>query len=206
MVAVAETIFLYFKLPETRPPRTSDRTTTNGSTNGSTKPRTAPARVDSTGLPLLNLTHFLFLLIFSGMEFSLPFMTYDLFNYDSAHNGRLLGFIGLVAALLQGSIVRRLRPGVVVKLGLVACITAFTLLARVASQSALYAAATCLAVTSASVVMSLTALASLRVEETQRGAVMGAFRSAGQAGRALGPLLFCKFPGVRVGREEEWRR
>ncbi|CRK10996.1 hypothetical protein BN1708_017108, partial [Verticillium longisporum] len=37
-------------------------------------------------------------------------MTYDLFGYGSAKNGRLLGFVGLVASLLQGGVTRRLPP------------------------------------------------------------------------------------------------
>ena len=69
----------------------------------------------------------------------------------------------------------------------------------------LQTAAVCIAFTSATVVNSLTALASLQCEESRvdeatgeiieehpelaKGKALGTFRSSGQLGRALGPLL-----------------
>ncbi|CCX06467.1 major facilitator superfamily domain-containing protein [Pyronema domesticum] len=178
VLLVTETLYLYFKLPETRVVRTSDE-------------KKSAAKVDSRGLGLLKWTHFLFLLIFSGMEFSLPFMTFDLFNYSSAQNGRVLGFIGLLASLLQGGFSRRAKPGFVAKLGLCSSAMSFFLLAKTNSQGMLYLSAAFLAVTSACVVTALNTLASLRVGEENRGRGMGEFRSAGQIGRAIGPVLFC---------------
>ncbi|KAI2476096.1 hypothetical protein Ptr902_12564 [Pyrenophora tritici-repentis] len=69
--------------------------------------RSTETRARTNSHTLLNATHFTFILFFSGMEFSLPFMTYDLFSYQAKDSGRLLGFIGLVASLLQASVVRR---------------------------------------------------------------------------------------------------
>jgi len=163
---VVETLFLYAKLPETRRPRTEEQ-------KASAEP------VDSKGLGLLKFTHLFFLLIFSGMEFSLPFMTYDLFNYSPAQNGRVLGFIGLLALLLQAGFSRRAKASVVAKIGLVSSALSFFLLAKTDSQGMLYLAATFLAVTSACVVTALNTLASLRVGAENRGREMGEFRSAG---------------------------
>jgi MFS family permease len=162
----AETLFLWFKLPETRKTRTEAE-------------KAAVKKVDSKGLGLLKFTHLFFLLIFSGMEFSLPFMTYDLFNYSSAQNGRVLGFIGLLASLLQGGFSRRAKASVVAKIGLLSSAASFFLLAKTNSQGMLYLAAAFLAVTSACVVTALNTLASLRVGEENRGRGMGEFRSAG---------------------------
>jgi hypothetical protein len=120
-------------------------------------------------------------------------MTWDLFNFDSAKNGRMLGFIGLVASLLQGSFVRRAPPSRVVKTGLVASATSFALLSRVSSQIELYIAAFFLAVTSATVVTGLTALASMRVGEMERGRVLGGFRSAGKF-LVMDPYSFSSTP------------
>jgi len=125
------------------------------------------------------------------MEFSLPFMTYDLFNYSAAQNGRVLGFIGLLALLLQAGFSRRAKASVVAKIGLVSSALSFFLLAKTDSQGMLYLAAAFLAVTSACVVTALNTLASLRVGAENRGREMGEFRSAGQVGRAIGPVLFC---------------
>ncbi|KAK4155123.1 major facilitator superfamily domain-containing protein [Chaetomidium leptoderma] len=186
---VTETVYLYFSLPETLPSMAQ----TAGAAGSAEKkePRAAPAPVERTNSHfLLNLVHMTFLLFFSGMEFSLPFMTYDLFEYSSARNGRLLGYIGLVASILQGGVTRRLPPLLSVRIGVVACLVAFALLARVSTVSGLYLAATGLATTSATVVSGLNALSSFEANEDERGRKLGMLRSWGQLGRGLGPVLF----------------
>ncbi|WVF65796.1 hypothetical protein IAT40_000533 [Kwoniella sp. CBS 6097] len=177
--------------------------------------------------------HGLFLLFFSGAEFTLTFLTYDLFQATNAQNGKLLSFIGVLSALLQA---RHVRPSLarvgemkVASRGIASCIFALSLLATlpfpVISTSALrssivlYGAATFLAYTSATVVTGLTAAAASYTDENtpsssyltgkgqdqgrgqgaikedgrrallQRGRALGGFRSRGQLGRAIGPLL-----------------
>ncbi len=184
---VVETLYLYLRLPETRPPKPSPDKSTRALDS---------RRVTHTNQPwTLNLIHFLFLLPFSGMEFSLPFLiASSLFpghQSPSKVNGRVLGFVGLVASLLQGSVVRRLPPLTVIKAGVLSCATAFFMLAHVKTMGALYGAATFLAVTSATVVTGLNSLGSFEANESNRGEVLGALRSWGQLGRALGPLVFC---------------
>lgn len=186
---VTETVYLYFNLPETLPSLTNKQ---NGAATDKKPVKEAPAMpVQRTNSHLLlNSVHFTFLLFFSGMEFSLPFMTYDLFGYTSAKNGKLLGYVGLVASLLQGGVTRRLPPLVSVRVGVVACFAAFALLGRISTVPALYLAATCLAVTSATVVTGLNALSSFEANEGERGGKLGMLRSWGQLGRGLGPVLF----------------
>lgn len=192
---VTETVYLYFSLPETLPSMSGNvghaATTVGGKkgkANGKAEEQKPIQRTNSH--TLLNAVHFSFLLFFSGMEFSLPFMTYDLFGYSSAKNGRLLGFVGLVASLLQGGVTRRLPPLMCVKIGVVACLIAFVLLGQLTSVSMLYVAAACLATTSATVVTGLNALASFEAKEAERGGKLGVLRSWGQVGRGLGPMLF----------------
>lgn len=188
---LVETLYLYLALPETLP---AAKPTTNGTAAKSDAEKSKSQ--SGTNAPyLLNLTHFLFLLPFSGLEFSLPFLiTTSLFpNHPSPSklNGRLLGFVGLIAAILQGSIVRRLPPLTVVRIGVVACTFAFFLLAYVQTQAGLYGAGALLAVTSATVVTGLNSLGSFEAQEGERGKVLGALRSWGQFGRATGPIVFC---------------
>ncbi|RYP77864.1 hypothetical protein DL771_000961 [Monosporascus sp. 5C6A] len=182
---VTETVYLYFFLPETLPSSTAAQA------DAKKKKTAGPAPVQRTNSHfLLNLVHFTFLLFFSGMEFSLPFMTYDLFQYGADKNGRLLGFVGLVASVLQGGVTRRLSPLLTVRVGVSACLLAFVLLGRITTVGALYAAATCLATTSATVVSGLNTLSSFEAGERERGGKLGALRSYGQLGRGLGPVLF----------------
>ncbi|KFH42742.1 Major facilitator superfamily domain-containing protein-like protein [Hapsidospora chrysogenum ATCC 11550] len=185
---VIETVYLYFYLPETLPALTGN----GGEGKGKkTQQAATPKKAERTNSHfLLNAVHFVFLLFFSGMESSLSFMTYDLFAFNSSKNGRLLGFIGLVASVLQGGVTRRLPAIVSVRAGVLACLAAFALLGRVSTVGGLYAAATCLAVTSATVVTGLNTLSSFEAGEDERGGKLGILRSWGQLGRGLGPVLF----------------
>ncbi|KAI1203607.1 major facilitator superfamily domain-containing protein [Nemania serpens] len=179
---LTETLYLYIALPETLPLKTEKKGAPNAAT------RTFKTRTNSH--VLLNAVHFLFLLFFSGMEFSLPFMTYDLFQYTAAKNGQLLGYIGLVASILQGGVTRRLSPLLTVRIGVGACLVAFAILTRAHTIRSLYLAATCLATTSATVVSGLNTLASFEASADERGGKLGILRSWGQLGRGLGPVLF----------------
>ena len=129
---------------------------------------------------ILNSTHFIFILFFSGMEFSFPFMTYDLFAYSSSQSGKLLGFIGFIASILQGSVTRRLHPLRVVQLGVVSCAVSFFLLGQLTSETGLWVAAALLAITTATVVTGLNSLSSFEAGEAERGVKLGNHRSWGE--------------------------
>lgn len=185
---LTETVYLYYALPETHH---AHQPKTNGSKAIENNNNPIEKHTRTNSHLLLNLTHFTFILFFSGMEFSLPFMTYDLFSYGSKQSGKLLGFIGLVASILQGGVTRRMQPLRVVQLGVLSAAVAFFLLSRTTTEKELYIAAALLAVTSSTVVTGLNSLSSFEASKDQRGEKLGNHRSFGQAGRALGPLIFC---------------
>ncbi|KAI9831087.1 MAG: hypothetical protein M1826_003985 [Phylliscum demangeonii] len=187
LIAV-ETAYLYRYLPETLPSAAAPSSATAPRRRSHDDP---PATTSTNSHRLLNSTHFLFLFFFSGLEFSLPFLTYDLFGYGGRQSGRLLGFIGLVASLLQAGVTRRLDPLRAVQAGVLSAVLAFFVLDRLRSERALYAAAALLALTSATVVTGLRSLSSFEAAESERGEKMGNHRSWGQVGRALGPVVFC---------------
>ncbi|KAG8526247.1 uncharacterized protein KY384_000240 [Bacidia gigantensis] len=176
-LVVVETFYLYFYLPETLP-SSRPQATSNGSSVQSKSSTPLTARTNSHAL--LNFTHFVFILFFSGMEFSLPFMTYDLFAYTSSQTGRLLGFMGLIASLLQGSLTRRLHPLRVVQVGVVACTASFILLSQLHTESQLWTAAGLLAVTTGTVVTGLNSLSSFESGDSERGEKLGHHRSWGE--------------------------
>jgi len=172
-------------------------------------------------LSSLKYVHCAFLGVFSGVEFTLTFLTFDLFDWNNSRNGALIAYIGLISALLQGGYVRRAIPkigeAVMAQRGVSSCIMALAIMAVLPQLKislgikAIFVAAVFLAFTSATVVNSLTALASLQCdsgvegedqsgEKTElyeaepklaKGRALGEFRSAGQLGRAVGPLLAC---------------
>lgn len=189
---IVETLYLYRYLPETRPERS--QSVANGSANKKQANKSTSHKTTNSPY-LLYAIHFLFLAPFSGLEFSLPFLItsalYPNHPKPMMINGRLLGFVGLIASILQGSIVRRLSPLTVVKAGILSCAAAFFLLAKVQTAGLLYVAGGLLAVTSATVVTGLNSLGSFEAKEAERGEVLGSLRSWGQFGRAIGPLLFC---------------
>ncbi|KAL3466564.1 major facilitator superfamily domain-containing protein [Aspergillus heterothallicus] len=210
LLIVLETAYIYACLPETHPrltklsqtPSATSAPAEDAKSLSSTTPK--QPRKHTNNPTTLNILHLLFLLPFSGMEFSLPFLTATFYTNSiaspSALNGRLLSTMGLIASLLQGSIVRRLPPLLTVRIGVVSATLSFFLLSRVSSLTGLYTAASLLAVTSATVVTGLNSLGSLEASEEERGVVLGRLRSWGQAGRAAGPVLFCSMFWW-VGRE-----
>lgn len=201
VLILTETIYLWACLPETHPRLTTLKQEDVTEADGKEKSQSngvsgAVSRGHTNNPALLNAVHFLFLLPFSGLEFSLPFLTATLYAgtttaSPAALNGRLLSLMGLIASLLQGTVVRRLPPLITLRAGVITCALSFFCLARVSSPSGLYAAGSLLAVTSATVVTGLNSLGSFEARDADRGAVMGRLRGWGQAGRAAGPILFC---------------
>jgi MFS family permease len=144
-------------------------------------------------LTVLSLFHFVYLFVFSGMEFTLTFLTFERFNYSNTQQGRLLGFMGIVTAIIQGFYVRR-QSGKELKMviqGLLTCTIGLTILSLFHTEDALYYGIFFLAITSGTVITCLTALASFEVSENDSGTVLGWFRSSGQLGRAMGPIVCC---------------
>ncbi|KAI0081707.1 MFS general substrate transporter [Panus rudis PR-1116 ss-1] len=228
-----ETVFLIVALPETRgkgkqiqqEAEKEEEKKTNGTLNGHMDPREDKPKKLSVEERLVLLgdlkwTHLCFLAVFSGVEFTLTFLTFDLFDWDNRQNGALIGTIGVVSAVLQGGYVRRamskIGEGKMARRGVYSCILALiclSILPRFVSTrtslavNLLRAACVCLAFTSATVVNSLTAYASLQCDdagvdpdtgkvieehpELTKGKALGSFRSFGQFGRAVGPLIAC---------------
>jgi len=223
ILLVSETVFLVLALPETRGKRSSaveleaTRAKNGNATTSPSRAHTVSERLSL--LESLKQIHFLFLGIFSGVEFTLTFLTFDLFDWNNTQNGKLIGSIGVVSALLQGGYVRRSLSRVgelkMARDGVSSCamgLVALALLPRFTSTQPniafrlLQIGAVCLAFTSATVVNSLTAHAALQCDEgvdpdsgkpiegpseLAKGKALGNFRSSGQLGRAIGPLLAC---------------
>ncbi|ORZ33494.1 major facilitator superfamily domain-containing protein [Catenaria anguillulae PL171] len=197
LLIFAEIIYLQVALPETIHVHRAKQAAASASAASSPVHIQAPTQSAKqqarTHLRTLSALHFAYLFLFSGLEFTLTFFTYDRFAYTNRQQGTLLGFIGLVASLVQGGYTRRRAHKVgehrVAMQGIASCALGFALLATTQRASAqLWVGATMLAFTSATVVTCLTTLASL---QASRGQAMGMFRSWGQLGRAMGPMVAC---------------
>lgn len=139
-----------------------------------------------------NLVYFIYMLAFSGMEFTLTFLAVERFAFSPAQNGGMFLFIGFVLILVQGGIVRRLANPVGEKRlavsGLACGVLAFLALAFAAQIGPFFIALAIMAISIGLTSPTLSALVSLYSDETRQGANLGIFRSAGSLARAIGPL------------------
>ncbi|RIA98712.1 major facilitator superfamily domain-containing protein [Glomus cerebriforme] len=215
-----ETFYLYTSLPETA--YISHEKSSQQEEKFITKNQlqnTLSISTRKSNLKILNWIHFLYLFFFSGMEFTLTFLTFDLFDFTNMQNGKLLGYIGILSALIQGSYRREaynVGEKLLVVLGIVSCSIALAVIAFLTGLSNgitwLYVGATFLAFTSATVVNCLTSIASMQCDDERqlenensegsnnvaqnnniipKGQALGTFRSFGQLGRASGPIAAC---------------
>lgn len=208
VLLIFETIYLFTYLPETaldktrqkEPVITSPSKTTPLNNNNNDK------HENIKKIKQLNLIQGLFSFLFSGMEFTLVFLTFDVMDYSHMQQGKLLGYMGILSALIQGGYVQRqgqkhgekklILQGIFFGSMGLSCLTLIGSELFSSSSSSLrtyilYLGVACLAMTSGTVVNSLTSLVSLYCDENEKGKVLGVFRSCGQLGRALGPLSAC---------------
>lgn len=191
LLAVGNLIFVLVALPETHQvePAASPRIA-----------RTAnPLRLFRTqeypGVTVTNLTNFVFLTAFSGMEFSLTFLGLERLSYGPQRNAMMLLFVGLVLVAMQGFYVRAYSPIVGPRRmaihGFLFCIPGFMIIAGAESTPILFAGLLLMAVGAAQVIPCLTALVSVYTPADDQGRVLGVFRSLGALARGVGPLVAC---------------
>lgn len=153
-------------------------------------------QIFTTGEPEVrrtNLLYLIFMLAFSGMEFTLTFLAVERFAFSPAQNGGMFVFIGFILIIVQGGLVRRLAGPVGEKrlalAGLLFGITAFLTLAMALQLGIFFIALALLALSIGLASPTLSALVSLYSSENDQGVALGVYRSAGSLARAIGPLL-----------------
>ena len=60
---------------------------------------------------MLGRVYFLFLFLYSGLEFTLTFLTHTRFDFNASQQGRMLLYVGILMAFFQGGLVRRVQAG-----------------------------------------------------------------------------------------------
>lgn len=145
------------------------------------------------GLRLTNLVYLLYLTAFSAMEFTLTFLAVERFAFTSRGNAGMFVYVGLVIALVQGGLVRRVVPRYgerrVVLLGLSLLIPGFAIIGGSEATATFLGGLGCIAVGSALAMPCLSALASRYASEEHQGLALGTLRSMGALSRAVGPVL-----------------
>ncbi|XP_054264987.1 major facilitator superfamily domain-containing protein 10 [Macrosteles quadrilineatus] len=200
-LALADIIFVVFFFRETLPSK--KRASLSASISQTTAYISVPALFnftavtdlpakDSKELRMLGLVYFVYLFLYSGLEFTLTFLTHLTFGFNSMQQGYMFFCIGLVMAVLQGGYVRRIPPHNTKKMasfGLLLIVPSFLCVALASTTILLYTGLFLYAVSTAFVVPCMTTMASQFGSVAQKGTVMGIFRSLGALARAIGPVV-----------------
>lgn len=189
VLSLANLLWAVTHLPETLPP---ERRGTSAHVR-SVDPRVlfgsaaAGARVAR-----VNLIYFLAFAAFGAAEFTLVFLAVERFGYTARDNAWMFVFVGLSIALVQGGAIRRLAPRYgdrrLALAGQALIVPSFVVIGLARSPGVLYLGLFLMAVGSALIVPSLSALASRYAPPERQGLALGSFRSVGSLARALGPL------------------
>jgi DHA1 family tetracycline resistance protein-like MFS transporter len=191
-LAFANAILLYFTLPETV-------TAEHPARQRETESRWSLMlrSLKQARLAFVLLIYFLFVVAFSMLTTTFALYTMYRFGYDAQHNGYLFLFIGLIAAVVQGTLIGRLAK----RFGEIPLVIAGALLFTVSlfivpfvgphagGIAALLAICGTLAIGNSLATPSLTSLSSKSVNRSEQGSVLGVTQSAASLARVVGPVL-----------------
>ena len=188
LLALINLTWAIFRFPETCP-----RDTHEPKKHSSFNPFARLRTLKVLGLQRVNLVYFLYLLAFAGAEFTLTFLAVERLEFSRTDLAWMFVAVGLVIALVQGGLVRKIAPKVgerfLAQAGLLLTIPGFLFIAGAETATALYAGLIFMAVGSAFAMPCFSALASLYAPDENQGLALGAFRSMGSLARATGPVL-----------------
>ncbi|XP_077877045.1 major facilitator superfamily domain-containing protein 10 isoform X4 [Ictidomys tridecemlineatus] len=151
-----------------------------------------PTRDKLGSLRGLGLVYFLYLFLFSGLEYTLSFLAHQHFQFSSLQQGKMFFFIGLTMATIQGTYARRISPGrevAAVKRALLLLVPAFLLIGWGHSLPVLGLGLLFYSFAAAVVVPCLSSMVASYGSPGQKGTVMGTLRSLGALARAVGPMV-----------------
>lgn len=181
-------IFGFFKLPESLAPE--DRTGATASINPFRRLRVLVGREAIrpllAGVLLLNLA-------FAGLQSNFAVFAEARFGFGPTEIAFLFAFIGLMAVIMQGFLIRRLVPifgeARLAVTGLALMAAAFALIAFVPAAWLLYPVVGLLSVGSGLATPSLTSLISRRVSPREQGGVLGGTQALTSLTMVVGPLV-----------------
>lgn len=147
--------------------------------------------LSTSGLQRLVILFFLVTFVFSGMESVFALWSERAFGWGATQNGYVFAYTGLVAAAVQGGLIRRLRkrfgePMLILQ-GAAVLLIGFFLIPLSQSLPILLVAMACLAYGAGLCSPSLSSLISLHAAEHARGGTLGVSQSAASLARILGP-------------------
>ena len=179
------------RFPETLEPERRGKVRTHRTIN----PLKLFGTTEFPGVLRANLVYFIYFLAFSAMEFTLVFLAHERLGYDAIDNAWIFVWVGVLMALVQGGVVRRVVTRTGEKklglLGIVLTVPGMLVVGVAQSSPVLYLGLAFLATGGAMVTPCLSGLVSLYTPAERQGEVLGVFRSLGALARAVGPVLGC---------------
>ncbi|XP_061439519.1 major facilitator superfamily domain-containing protein 10 [Rhineura floridana] len=201
--AVIELAFIFILLPETLPEekRVSSMMSGFRSAVGLISPwalfqfSAVSQKMETSSkenLRILGLVYFLYLFLFSGLEYTLSFLVHQHFQFSSLEQGKMFFFIGITMAMIQGGYTRQIKPGnelKTVKRAIMLLAPAFLLIGWSSNVILLSTGLFFFSFAAATVVPCLSTVVSGYGLASQKGTVMGILRSLGALARAFGPIV-----------------
>lgn len=204
LLSFASLLVVWFKFEETLPPNRREIPSVHRTSNVFLLFKPLPYQ----GVNITNFVNFIYLTIFSGIEFTLVFLAYEYLSYNSFQNAVMFLFSGIVMIIVQGLFVRKKVSKIGEKkmaiMGLVSLIPGFIITGIATSTFLLFLGLYFISFGSAMVMPCLTALVSLYAPSTHQGKVLGVFRSLGALARAIGPILFAIIYWKMGGKWTYW--
>jgi multidrug resistance protein len=154
-------------------------------------------------LPALMASYFFSIAGFAMMTTNYALFTHERFHYNQAQNGYVFAFIGIIGALVQGGLLRRLVKKQSEKslaiVGVALLIIGIAFLPLVTTLTTLLIATATIGIGNSFVTPTLNGLASRSAERTWQGRVIGLMQSSGSLARWLAPMLAGKLLSMDVG-------
>ncbi|EFO27117.1 hypothetical protein LOAG_01366 [Loa loa] len=135
--------------------------------------------------------YFTYMFFYSGLEFTLSFLTHTRFNYNSMQQGIMYLYIGVLMIIVQGGI-RRIpnnKQHTAAICGISFTIPAYIIIGYSSNAKGFYAGLALYAAASGLVVPCMTSCISNQATDDVKGVTIGVFRCLGALARAIGPLF-----------------
>jgi MFS family permease len=194
-LSVVNFAWVTFGLAESLPP---DRRTRPGESRRALAPLNVEAARTAFALPGVAhavLVNFLIVLSFTNLDQTFRFFNKDLFGMTPVETGMVLAFIGIVAAGVQGGLIRVLAKKYdeawLIRTGVLLQAIAFAGLALSpgVGRGLLYASGGCLAVGNGFTQPSVAAFVSKRADARSQGGTLGTNQAVASLARVFGPAF-----------------
>lgn len=191
-LSLANLAWVFFKLRESLPPEKRSTQKRSLAPLNLAAAREAFAR---PGIALAVLVNFVLILSFTVLDQTFRFFTEDRFGMTALETGLVLCFIGVVAAFVQGGLIRplakRFDEAQLIRAGTAIQVLAFAGLAASPSfgRVALYVAGGLLALGNGLTQPSVSAYVSKRADPKEQGGTLGTNQSAASLARVFGPAF-----------------